>query len=91
MVNGNLKRRANLTANTEEIITFSGLSNLNIFTTGGTIAYKINRTVSGVNDDTANFISSSNPIAEINTKQSIRELHVISDTATTIQWDSLEL
>jgi hypothetical protein len=91
MVNGNQKRRTSLTANTEEIITFSGLSELNIFVSGGNVAYKINSTVASTTDDTANYLTGANPVAEIKTHQTIRELHVIADAATTIEWDSSEL
>lgn len=91
MVNGNQKRRTSLVANTEEVITFSGLSELNVFISGGNVAYKINATVASTTDDTANYLTGSNPLAEIKTNQTIRELHVMADAATTIQWDSSEL
>lgn len=94
MVDGRTQRRTALVANTEEIIKFiPAIQSISLCITSGNVAYRLNSTISSVNDNAANILAYSlNPAVDIlKDRAVISEIHLMSDSATTIQWDSTEI
>lgn len=83
-INGNIQKRLTLTPNVESVIAFSGNPRfLELTVSGGTVLFKPNGSISGVNDLTANTVEDSYEGFETG---SIDTLHLLSTVAAVVQW-----
>lgn len=86
-INGNIQRRATLTPNEETIIRFvHDIRSLSICVVGGTILFKINDPISGLDDLSANKLLDGGSFDTVKNGP-ITELYVISSEPAEIQWD----
>lgn len=89
-VDGRVKKRTSLTALTIETINFAGEGYVDVISLAkngdGNIAYKINGTITGIDDDEANILTDAVPFATENPVGYIRSLSVVSDADIELQW-----
>jgi hypothetical protein len=86
-IDGRAQKRAVLTPNTENIITFSpSLQKLAIMADGGIVYFKVNKTITDNNDLTANYIKDGG-IFDLYKGYAVFELHCYTTTSNvTLQW-----
>lgn len=87
-IDGLVKKRLALTANTAQEITFAQpIQNLDIALMGSAnVAFKIGATPSSPTDDTANFLNSDVPTFSVYTNNGFNSITFVADAAVTIQW-----
>lgn len=86
-INGHVQKRVVLTPNEETIIKFvSDIRFISINVTAGNILFKINDTISGLEDLGANILKDGESF-DTTKSGPIYELHVLSSDSAELQWD----
>lgn len=88
-INGLVKRRAVLTANTEQTLTFGdGLQSISFSKHGtGTVAYKFDATLASITDDESNFLDDDVFTVSEYERGRFVSISLYADAAMTVQWD----
>ena len=91
-INGLVKRRAVLTANTEQTLTFvGGLQSISLAKIGdGNVAYKFDATLASVSDDESNLLTDDIPTVGEYERGAFVSISLYADADMTVQWDIQE-
>jgi hypothetical protein len=87
-INGDVQKRVTLIANTETIVEFNGyFRNIALQVNGGEVVFKLNGTISGIDDNTANTLGDGESFDCVESTQ-ILSLHLFSASVVEVQWDT---
>jgi len=87
MINGHHQKRVVLTPNEEIIISFVlDIRSISLKAAGGSILFKFNKSINGLDDLNANILGDGESFDTIKSSP-IYELHLFSSEAAEVQWD----